>query len=287
MDMEKILAVIASWDDADQVLARARYLAQRLHARCEVLRPVHAQVRELENYMEAMAFGGIREQILTAERERLDALRGDDPGEVVWCQRVYRAVVERAELVGADLILMSASRHGILANLVHRADDWHLLREAPCPVLLLPRVPKPIQSVIAAVDALSEGMEHELLSERVLDAAAAFARAHAVPLTAITVVPDPALIYASPVAVPIDERIFTELTERARTAQSALLDRIGLHVDVSRVETGRVEDVVTELAADGLLVIGSVANKGLKGMVLGNTAERILHRMTTEMLVVN
>ncbi|TAL05603.1 MAG: hypothetical protein EPO03_08190 [Porticoccaceae bacterium] len=287
MDMEKVLAVIASWDDADQVLARARHLAERLHTHCEFLRPVHAQVRELQHYMDAAAFGEIQEQILEIERARLDALRGDDPGEVVWCQRVYRAVVEHAELVGADLILMSASRQGALANLIHRADDWHLLREAPCPVLLLPRVPKPIQRVIAAVDALSEGTEQELLSERVLDAAAAFAHAHAVPLTVITVVPDPALIYASPVAVPMGEQILDELTERARFAQQALLARIGLHADAVRVESGRVEDVVTELAADGLLVIGSAANKGLKGMVMGNTAERILHRMTTEMLVVN
>jgi universal stress protein E len=83
------------------------------------------------------------------------------------------------------------------------------------------------------------------------------------------------------------EQILDELTERARFAQQALLARIGLHADAVRVESGRVEDVVTELAADGLLVIGSAANKGLKGMVMGNTAERILHRMTTEMLVVN
>jgi universal stress protein E len=287
MAMEKVLAVIASWDDADQVLARARYLAQRLHTHCELLRPVHAQVRELQNYMDPAEFGKLQEQILAAERVRLDALRGDDPGEVVWCQRVYRAVVERAVMIGADLILMSTSRQGVLANLVHRADDWHLLREAPCPVLLLPRAPKPILRVIAAVDALSEETEQELLSERVLDAATAFAHAQAVPLTVVTVIPDPALMYASPVAVPMGEEILAELTERARSAQHALLERIGLHADVGRIETGRVEDVVTELAADGLLVIGSAANKGLKGMVLGNTAERILHRMTTEMLVVN
>jgi nucleotide-binding universal stress UspA family protein len=45
--------------------------------------------------------------------------------------------------------------------------------------------------------------------------------------------------------------------------------------------------VLAQLAADALLVIGSVANKGLKGLVLGNTAERVLHHVTTEMLVVN
>lgn len=285
MALEKILAVIAEWDDADRVLARARFLAERLHTHCEVLRPVHAQIRELEHYLAPGEFAKVQTQLLTTERARLDALRGADPGEVVWCQRVYRAVVERAELVGADLIVMAASRHGVLENLVHRADDWHLLREAPCPVLLLPHESRAIQKVVAAVDALSDA--HELLSERVLDEAAALARAHEVPLTVVTVVPDPALVYASPVAVPVSEQIINEWTDRARATQHALLERIGLHADVARIETGRVEDVVATLAADGLLVIGSVANKGVKGMVLGNTAERILHHMTTEMLVVN
>lgn len=283
--MEKILAVIAEWDDADRVVARARHLAERLHTRCEVLRPVRAQIRELEHYVAPDEFAKVQAQMLAAERARLDALRGDEPGEVVWCQRVYRAVVERAELVGADLIVMAASQHGVLDNLMHRADDWHLLREAPCPVLLLPREPVSIQKVVAAVDAMSD--EHELLSERVLDEAAALARAHEVPLTVVTVVPDPALVYASPVAVPVSEQIINEWTDRARATQHALLERIGLHADVARIETGRVEAVVSALAAGGLLVIGSVANKGLKGMVLGNTAERILHHMTTEMLVVN
>lgn len=285
--MEKILAVIADWENADQVLARARFLEERLHTRGEVLRPVHAAIRELEHYLAPAEFARIQAQILAAERERLDALRGGDPGEVVWCQRPYRAVVERAELIGADLILMAASRHDTLANLVRHPDDWHLLREAPCPVLLLPHEPKPIRKVVAAVDALSDQSAHELLSERVLDAATAFARAHAVPLTVVTVVPDPALIYASPVAVPVSEQIINEWTDRARARQQQLVERIGLHADVARIETGRVEDVVPALAADGLLVIGSVANRGLKGMVLGNTAERILHHMTTEMLVVN
>ncbi|MFZ5653302.1 MAG: universal stress protein [Pseudomonadota bacterium] len=285
--MQQLLAVLGEPDEAQRVLARARFLAAQFHARLRLLLPVQSPLGDWQKYLPAGNVESVREAILAAETARFDALRGADEGEVIWCERRYRGIADRALAMGADLILMEASRHGLLENLIHHADDWHLLREAPCPVLLLPRKPQPIRAVIAAVDALAEGPEQELLAERVLDAASAFAHAEQVPLRVVTVMPDPALIYASPVAVPLSADLITELQARAGAAQRELLERIGLRVDEARIETGRVEDVLAAAAADGLLVIGSVANRGLKGLVLGNTAERILRHMTTEMLVVN
>lgn len=285
--MQRLLAVITEIQAAAPVVARARQLAAQFHAELRLLRPVQAQLGEWQKFLPTGHFAQLRDDILAAEREQFAGIRGTDAGQVLWCERSYRAVVEQAAEWGADLILMQASRPGALEALIHRADDWHLLREAPCPVLLLPRETKPITAVVAAVDALAEGPEQELLAERVLDEANAFAHAHALPMTVVTVVADPALIYASPVAVPLGSDLIGELSERARRAQQRLVQRMGLRVDVARVETGRVEDVLANLAADGLLVIGSAANKGLRGLVLGNTAERILHHIGTEMLVVN
>ena len=284
--MQCMLAVVAELQDAERVVERARQLAAQFRGELVLLHPVQEQLGGWQKVLGAGHLEQLRDDILAVERERFAALCGGDRGEVLWCERSYRAVVDRAEALGAELIVIEANRHGALEHLFH-ADDWHLLREAPCPVLVLPRAPRPVTSVIAAVDALAEGPEQELLAERVLDQANAFAHAHGLPLTVVTVVPDPALIYASPVAVPLTADLIGELTERARRAQHALLERIGLEPEAARVETGRVEDALAQLATDALLVIGSVANKGLKGLVLGNTAERVLHRVTTEMLVVN
>ncbi len=284
--MQRILAVIAEVEDAERVVARARRLASQFHAELVLLRPVLAQFGGWHQVLATGHLAQLRDDILAVERERFATLCGADRGEVLWCERIYRAVVEQAEALGVELIVIEADRHGPLEHLFH-ADDWHLLREAPCPVLVLPRVPRPVTAVIAAVDALAEGAQQELLAERVLDQANAFAHAHGVPLTVVTVVPDPALIYASPVAVPLTTDLIGELVERARRAQQVLLERIGLKPAAARVETGRVEDVLADLAAEALLVLGSVANKGFRGLVLGNTAERILHRVATELLVVN
>lgn len=266
-------------------MARARHLAAQFHGELVLLRPVVAQFGGWHQVLATGHLAQLRDDILAVERERFSALCGDDRGEVLWCERVYRAVVDQAEALGAELIVIEAARHGHLERLIH-ADDWHLLREAPCPVLVLPRVPKTVTAVIAAVDALADGPEQGLLAERVLDQASAFAHAQGVPLTVVTVVPDPALIYASSMVVPLANGLIDELVARARRAQQALLERIGLKPEATRVEIGRVEDVLADLAADALLVIGSAANKGFKGLVLGNTAERVLLHVSTEMLVV-
>ncbi len=285
--MQRLLAVINEWEAAPRVIERARFLAEKFHAELQLLRPVESQLGDWHRYLPPGNYEPLRDAIMATERERFATACGAEAGQVIWSERVYRTVVEQAEALGANLIVMEASRRGPLETLIHRADDWHLLREAPSPVLLLPRTPRPLQVVIAAVDALADGQAQALLAERVLDAASAFARAEQLPLQVVTVMPDPASIYASPVAVPISTDVIGELKGRAAIAQQELLQRLGLTADACRIEVGRVEDVLAEVAAEGLLVIGSVANKGLKGFVLGNTAERVLYQMTTEMLVVN
>ncbi len=287
--MEKLLAVITDWENGERVLERTQYLADKLHADFAVYRPVHAQLGEMQKYIGFDDFERLRDQIMVEERHQLSAFCEGKTADFhsEWCERVHLAISGEAERQGAGLVVMAASRHGVLANLAHRADDWHLLRELTCPVLMLPETNALPDKVVAAVDCLDDDDEHQQLAERVLDSARAFSKAFAVPLTAITVTPDPALIYANLVSVPFNMDFQAEADKRARESLQRLLDRMGLTVDSVRVEAGRVEGIVTDAAEDGLLVIGSAANQGLKGMFLGNTAERILHHMKTEMLVVN
>jgi nucleotide-binding universal stress UspA family protein len=55
-----------------------------------------------------------------------------------------------------------------------------------------------------------------------------------------------------------------------------------------KVLTGQVESELAEVvASSSLLVIGSAANRGLAGKFLGNTSEKILHYLTSDMLVVH
>ncbi len=287
--METILAVITDWDDGPAVAGRAQFLAAKLHAQVELFRPVHARLGELNKYIGFDNFDALRDEIMVAENKRLHALNADYKARTrsQWCDRVHSAIVSEAERTSAGLVIMMASHHSLLATLAHTPDDWHLLRDAPCPVWMMTREARHLDSVVAAVDCLDESAQQQKLSARVIDQARAMATAHQLPLTVVVVVPDPALIYASMVNVPVTVDYLTELEQQADGKLRALLAHLGVAADRVLVKSGRVEDVLVNLAGQGLLVIGSRANKGVKGLLLGNSAERILNHMQSDMLVVN
>ena len=289
--MENILAVITHWEDAEAVLAEAEKLSGRFHTGLEVLVPVHDQLGELSKYLNWQDFSQLQAEIVAAERSRLDSLCADKNYRlhVEWTTKVHATIVEKAENYGAGLIVMMASHDPALSVLIHAPDDWHLFRDTPCPVLAMVKDRKACQQVIAAIDALDSHEAHQQLTARVLDNAAALAKAESIPLKILSVVPDPALVYAGIVNAPMSGDFLLDTMVIAEKKTKDLVEHLGINPQTIDVVTGRVEEVVSQRAsqANALLVIGSAANKGLKGLLLGNTAERILRGMKTDMLVVN
>ena len=145
------------------------------------------------------------------------------------------------------------------------------------------------QQVVAAIDALDNQEPHQQLTARLLDNDAAQAMAEGVPLKILCVVPDPALVYAGIVNARMSGDFLLDTMAIAEKKTQALVEHLGISPEAIDVATGRVEEVVSQraLQANALLVIGNAANKGLKDLLIGNTAERMLRGMKTDMLVVN
>jgi len=289
--MENILAVITHWDDAEAILAEAEKLAARLHTGLEVLVPVHDQLGELSKYLNLQDYSQLQAEIVDAERARLDSLCAGKNYRlhVEWTTKVHATIVEKAQNYGAGLIVMMASHDPVLSVLIHTPDDWHLFRDTPCPVLAMVKDRKACQQVIAAIDALDNQEAHQQLTARLLDSSAALAKAEGVPLKVLSVVPDPALVYAGIANAPMSGDFLLDTVAIAEKKTQALVENLGISPQAIEVVTGRVEEVVSQKASqeNALLVIGNAANKGLKGLLIGNTAERILRGMKTDMLVVN
>ncbi|MBL4782774.1 MAG: universal stress protein [Porticoccaceae bacterium] len=289
--MENVLAVINHWHDAEAVLSAAEKLAAQFHSGLEVLVTVHDQLGELSKYINWQDFSQLQAEIVEAEGARLESLcAGKNYRQhVEWTTSVHSTIVEKAESYGAGLIVMMASHDPMLSILIHTPDDWHLFRDTPCPVLALVKERRACKQVIAGIDALDSHEAHRQLSARVLDNAAALAKAEGVPLKVLCVVPDPALVYAGIVNAPMSGDFLLDTMAIAKTKAKELVAHLGISPAAIDVVTGRVEDVVSRRALqdDALLVIGNASNKGFKALLLGNTAERILRSMKTDMLVVN
>lgn len=290
--MSTVLAVINNWPYAERVLAKARLIARATRGQMHIYCPVSSEFEELNRYFGFDNYEAVKEALLEEYRTQLEQLSDEDAqsAEVEWQSRPYRAVAEKAEQLSAEMIVMAASQHSALGDFLHKPDDWHLLRDASCPVLILSGEERAYHSVVVAVDALEETEAHASLNARILDNARLMAETLKLPLKVLSVVPDPAYIYsdfaASDSKAIVAFRSQAEKTTRERQAQ--ILSLYGIHAQQRSVRTGRVEGVLQEaLTEDGLLVIGTIANKGLKGFFLGNTAERLLRHLEGDMLVVN
>lgn len=209
-----------------------------------------------------------------------------------WDFPAYEAIVRRALRIKADLIVASAhaGRHRLPSLM--RLTDWELVRLSPVPVLLV-KNPHPYRhpAVLAAVDpthafakplhldkhilamgrALSQGLRGSL------HAVHAYARMSIgnLPETGIT----PALI--------------KKIEQDAERAARVGFDRALRSTRIIRSHRYLIArdpiDGIAEAARrsrSAIVVMGAISRSGLKRLLIGNTAERILDDLRCDVLVV-
>ncbi len=223
----------------------------------------------------------------------------DSTCAATWNRRLYQGVLAEVENSHCDLILKAANVHNRLYEIVHTPDDWSLMREANCPVMLVrgpsqksseAQVPADRQPVMAAVNPLEDGAAHRELHARVLKQASELAKGLQTGLIVVAAVP--MFNYNTPYFVGVAGQ-YPNLQESMRSSAKERLDAMlqehAVETDRVIIEDGSAEFIIERICDESraqFLVIGTVANKGLAGAFLGNTAERILHHVNRDLLVV-
>jgi universal stress protein E len=189
------------------------------------------------------------------------------------------------------MVVVDCPRHTHTAPWFLHFTDWELLRNCPVPVLLVKnheiyhRAP-----VLAALDPEHVYGKPVSLDLDILDYASSMASAlddqvHAV--HAFNPIPEMA---ASKIAIPqavaeAEQQAYT----KAHDALDPILDRMGISQRHRHIQEGFVVDVIERVVrATGaqMLVMGAISRSGLKGLLIGNTAERMLDRLGCDLLIV-
>ncbi len=256
-----ILVILDEPPASAPVLNRARWIAGRTGASV-ALACQPAGRAEVEEWLRGVDGTGQEFAVLP------------EPGHVGIVREVMRS--------GHDLVMKAAVvEQGLLTHLRTSIDE-HLLRECPAAVWLdrsgggLPEA-----QVLAAVEPEPAGLAADVLAAAVGMAAIAQARltvVHAWELEGESGLRGRALTQEAEAEV-------DGLVAEARAARAAELEALltphlgGPVVPELRLEKGQPDIVIPQLAAElgaGLLVMGSLARRGLVGLVMGNTAEDVL-----------
>lgn len=198
------------------------------------------------------------------------------------------SIIKRVLLKGHDLVVVTTDEDREDRVMIRR-----LLRKCPCPVWVIRPTRARTQRVLAALNPDPE--EHDLNSLIIELAAAMFELnggelhvVHAWELFGESTLRSSPFVHAS--SAQIDEMLRTEHDARRRA-----LDEFLSHSEVAEapwrihLEKGPATEVVPRVAAAlriNVLVMGTIARTGVRGLVMGNTAESILDEVHCSVIAV-
>jgi universal stress protein E len=280
-------------------LRKAAQLATALGARLELF---HALTEPL--YADAVLAGEISLDAIAEQRRRkrlasLEKLAAPlrTSGLKVECRCVwdfpaYEAVLRGVARRGIDLIVAERHVEHHVAPWLMRFNDWELLRRSPVPVLLV-RQSRPYHAprILAAVDPGHEYAKPAKLDGAILDLGEQIANALDGDLHALHAWMAPAPdAGALDVALPgVAARVARQVAREAKAGLDALTGPRGLSPRRRHLEDGSPTDVIPAAARRlraQLVVMGAISRRGLKRLVIGNTAERVFDALKCDVLVV-
>lgn len=293
----RLLVVLDPAQEQQKALARGITLARLEQAELTLF----VSIYDFSYEMTTMLSGEERENMraaLIAERQEWveDLLSQFDTRDlridikVVWHHRPFEAIIKCALQGGHDLLVKGTRRHDKLQSVIFTPTDWHLLRKAPCPVLLVKDHEWPPNGqVIAAVNAGAEDTPHQSLNERIIAASKHISEKLAAELHVINCYPTAPLN----MAIEIPEFDTSDYQANVRDYHSKSLTELAdkHHLDTSRlhVREGLPEDQIPALAEDidaELVVIGTIGRTGFTAALLGNTAEHVIEQLNCDVLAI-
>lgn len=274
----KYLVVMAPLLPNQIALDKACTLAEKANASLTAFACVHLSDREINHYPS-------RQEAKHSKLQELDKwmLSQVKPHtkwgieittKVAWNSDWPLAASHHADQIGANLIVQSGGDGGL-----HQRE---LLRFAPCPVLVA-RSTEPIVGgvVVAALDIYSDDDAHIALNHAVITAALNLAEDTSSTLHLVCALDEKEVIAS---------HLGFQYLEDINAQQPVIADRFGVSPEQVHVQLGNPQVIITEcvdiIGAD-VLVIGTVARRGITGKLLGNTAEKILVKTDCDLLVVN
>ena len=212
--------------------------------------------------------------------------------ELAWSKDPFLELVRVATEEAADLVISSTQPHTRWERLRLSNQNWQLIRFCPCSLLLAkPGQRKRYARALAAIDPLHADDKPASLDHRILEAAKSMCAMYGAELEVINVVM-PVLSAAPMVAEPllVTDTIAQEaVTEAHQKRAKELAARHALNEADINVMVGEPADQIVEFAAGhacDLLVMGAVARSALGRLLIGNTAERVLDAIASDILII-
>jgi universal stress protein E len=292
MAAKQILVVVdPTTDEKQPVIERAAWLAERTGAALQLFAcDYEANIDAGRVATVWIPEAGARERLLLRHRGRLEELavplreRGlRVTVDVAWDYPLADAICQRAAAERSWLVAKGAQHHTPLERTLLTHTDWQLVRDCPVPLLLVKRpalASKPV--VLAAVDPLHVHDKPAVLDDAIYQFAAALSDSCGGALHLVHAA-------APPMGIELAPQLQALIASESRSAIAKFVETHPVAGNNVHVLEGLPEvclqSAVKQQHAD-FLVMGAVARRGVKRLLIGSTAARVLDRLPCDIVVI-
>ena len=267
--INKLLVVIEPELMESLALKRAKQISEKTKA------ALHLLICDKEDKHAALL--SVLENALRAEGVTASSERS-------WHESKHQTIIQAQQAENCGLVIKQHIPDPALKKLLLTPEDWKLLRYCPAPVLLAKCAADWDNGVVlTAVDVGNDDADHMELHKSIVDAGFEIASLIKGKLHVVSAYPAP-MLAAVEAAYPIEtqyEAIYRKACEGFQKQYD--IDGSRLHVEEGPADV-IIPRVADELHA-AVTVMGTVARTGFSGALIGNTAEVVIDKLKSDILV--
>jgi universal stress protein E len=295
MTNKTILVVVDPGASEHPAVARAASLAEHMSAGLELFicdyDPNIAAGRVSTVWIDQPA----REHLLSILQQKLETLaeplreRGLDVAtSTSWDHPLVDGIIRKVAASKPWIVVKDTHHHNVLKRTILSNTDWGLIRDCPAPLYLVkPSDTVANPNIYAAVDPTHLHDKPAQLDRGIVDIAQLLADGLQGTLHVVHSYAYPAAL-AVPEAAPVAE-LAEAVEEEHRRAFTEFLASYPIPTDNTHLLQGLPHETLPELTEGGgvdLIVMGAISRSGLDRVFVGNTAERVLDRLSCDLLIV-
>ena len=281
----EMFVVIDPTQENQPALVRAAALAKKNKGRLTVFSAIYKSIEEMGaaksrksgKIAELKSWDGKIKKMIAPYVAKGLKIKSDRYWTADWYAAVSRAAVRS----GAQLVVKSTFRHGKLQRLLHSTSDFTIMRHSPVPVLLVRENGVKGKVILAALDLQSKDEGHIGLNNSVLKSAKDMAEFTKLPLHIVAAVSDKKADFS---------HLISEKGLAGAALEEALAKEFGVKPSNFHLKKGDAKRVLPAQAKAlnaEALAIGVSARSGIKGVLIGTTAQKILDKLDCDVLAVN
>jgi universal stress protein E len=274
---DQVIVIINDEGGESLALEKARNVSASLLADVEVVRFIPETSSDTERQSATQSTGELVQSIFEE--------RGGVTSQVVPTDDVPRWMADHCSPGDDNLVVVTGHRD---ESMFHTPIDWGLIRQLHCPLLIgCEKKWRSKRNLLIALDLSSNAASHREMNMLALRWAKQWEAVNDCRLHAMYSMVVAAPLLALDIVEPVEYQRNHE--PKAREKLVALLEESGMSHVIPHVLLGLPEKTIPHMAnkikAD-LVIIGSLGHEGIRRFLHNNTAEKVLHHLRTDMLVV-